>query len=103
MESLKEKYQKELNELNQNIPMLEKIVAKPFNKEDELGQLKKDVSKLEREITLKIQANQIKQHEAVEAAVETPVVKLEIKTQKDEKSLLAKRKVSEGKTKGIRI
>lgn len=103
VESLKEKYQKELNELNQNIPMLEKIVAKPFNKEDELGQLKKDVSKLEREITLKIQANQIKQHEAVEAAVETPVVKLEIKTQKDEKSLLAKRKVSEGKTKGIRI
>lgn len=103
VESLKEKYQKELNELNQNIPMLEKIVAKPFNKEDELGQLKKDVSKLEREITLKIQANQIKQHEAVEAAVETPVVKLEIKAQKDEKSLLAKRKVSEGKTKGIRI
>ena len=103
VESLKEKYQKELNELNQNIPMLEKIVAKPFDKEDELGQLKKDVSKLEREITLKIQANQIKQHEAVEAAVETPVVKLEIKTQKDEKSLLAKRKVSEGKTKSIRI
>jgi N12 class adenine-specific DNA methylase len=103
VESLKEKYQKELNELNQNIPMLEKIVAKPFDKEDELAQLKKDVSRLEREITLKIQANQIKQHEAAEVAVETPVVKLEIKTQKDEKSLLAKRKVSEGKTKGIRI
>lgn len=103
VESLKEKYQKELNELNQNIPVLEKIVAKPFDKEDELAQLKKDVSRLEREITLKIQANQIKQHEAAEVAVETPVVKLEIKTQKDEKSLLAKRKVSEGKTKGIRI
>ncbi|MBX9890774.1 MAG: hypothetical protein K2Y12_00490 [Chitinophagaceae bacterium] len=103
VESLKEKYQKTLQELEQNIPMLEKIVAKPFDKEDELAQLKKDVSRLEREITLKIQANQIKQHEAVEAAVETPVVKLEIKTQKDEKSLLAKRKVSEGKTKSIRI
>jgi N12 class adenine-specific DNA methylase len=103
VETLKEKYQKTLQELEQNIPMLEKIVAKPFDKEDELAQLKKDVSRLEREITLKIQANQIKQHEAVEAAVETPVVKLEIKTQKDEKSLLAKRKVSEGKTKGIRI
>jgi hypothetical protein len=103
IESLKEKYQKELNELNQNIPMLEKIAAKPFDKEDELAQLKKDVSRLEREITMKIQANQIKQHETAEVAVETPVVKLEIKTQKDEKSLLAKRKVSEGKTKGIRI
>ncbi|MGL1659461.1 hypothetical protein ACSTH1_23445, partial [Vibrio parahaemolyticus] len=57
VDSLKEKYQKELNELNQNIPMLEKIVTKPFDKEDELAQLKKDVSRLEREISIKIQAN----------------------------------------------
>ncbi|MFX5956953.1 hypothetical protein ABTF01_21385, partial [Acinetobacter baumannii] len=49
VESLKEKYQKELNELIQNIPMLEKIVTKSFDKEDELAQLKKDVSRLERE------------------------------------------------------
>lgn len=76
MESLKEKYEKTLQELEQNIPMLEKIVAKPFDKEDELGQLKKDVNRLEREITLKIQAAQMNEQEAAE----TPVVKMESKS-----------------------
>jgi hypothetical protein len=103
VESLKEKYQKTLNELEQNIPMLEKLVSKPFEKDDELAQLKKDVSRLEREITLKIQENQMKQHEAVEVVTETPVVKLDANTQKSEKPLLTKRSVNQGKVKGMRF
>jgi hypothetical protein len=103
VESLKEKYQKTLNELEQNIPMLEKLVSKPFEKDDELAQLKKDVSRLEREITLKIQGNQMKQHEAVEVVTETPVVKLDANTQKSEKPLLTKRSVNQGKVKGMRF
>jgi hypothetical protein len=59
--ALKEKYQKNLQELEQNIPLLQQIIAKPFGKDDELNQLKKDVSRLEREITVKIQANQMKE------------------------------------------
>ena len=73
--------------------MLEKIVAKPFDKEDELGQLKKDVLKLEREITVKIQAKQMKQVEAGE----TPVVKME------NKSLLPKKKKLKEKAIGTKI
>ncbi|HMT97436.1 MAG TPA: hypothetical protein PKC62_12165, partial [Ferruginibacter sp.] len=100
VESLKEKYQKTLQELEQNIPMLEKIVAKPFDKEDELMQLKKDVSRLEREITLKIQENQMKQADVTDgnivSTIETPVKKIE-------KSLLPKKQVNEGKVKGVRV
>jgi hypothetical protein len=103
VESLKEKYQKTLQELEQNIPMLEKIVAKPFDKENELAQFKKDVSRLEREITLKIQANQIKQHDTGDTALETPVVKMEPDTPKNGKSLLPKKKTEDTKVKGMRI
>jgi len=103
VESLKDKYQKELNELNQNIPMLEKIVAKQFDKEDELGQLKKDVSRLEWEITLKIQANQIKQHDTNDSTPETPVVKMDSDISKNNKSLLPKKKTEDVKVKGMRI
>jgi N12 class adenine-specific DNA methylase len=103
VESLKEKYQKTLQELEQNIPMLEKIVAKPFDKEDELGQLKKDVSKLEREITIKIQEKQMKQHDSNEAIPEVPVVKMETVAPTNSKSLLPKKKAEDTKVKRIRI
>lgn len=68
-------------------------MAKPFDKEDELGQLKKDVLKLEREIKVKIQAKQMKQVEAGE----TPVVKME------NKSLLPKKKKLKEKAIGTKI
>lgn len=103
VEALKEKYQKTLNELEQNIPMLEKLVSKPFEKDDELAQLKKDVSRLEREITLKIQENQMKQHEAIEVTIEVPVVKMESNAPTNSKSLLPKKKADEAKIKGMRI
>jgi N12 class adenine-specific DNA methylase len=100
VESLKEKYQKNLQELDQNIPMLQQLVAKPFEKENELAQLKQDVSKLEREISIKIQENQMKQHNGVDeniiAIKETPVVKME-------KSLLPKKDIENRKAKGMRI
>lgn len=103
VDALKEKYQKELNELNQNIRMLEKIVAKPFDKEDDLAQLKKDVSRLEREITQKMQANQVKQHDTNEITLETPVVKMEPDKPNNNKSLLPKKKAEDVKVKGMRI
>ena len=66
VDSLKEKYQKTLKKLEQNIPMLKQLVAKPLEKENELTQLKKTVSKLEREISIKIQENQMKQQKAAD-------------------------------------
>ncbi len=100
VESLKEKYQKTLQELEQNIPMLEKIIAKPFEKEDELGQLKKDVSKLEREITMKIQEKQMKQ---VEVADENVADIIKPTVVKIEKSLLPKKETEEKRSKGFSL
>src|SRR5690606_38355838 len=39
VESLKNKYQKTLHELEQNIPIVMQIVGKPFEREDELQQM----------------------------------------------------------------
>lgn len=73
-------------------------MSKSFEKENELTQLKKDISKLEREISIKIQESQMKQHNTTDEikveVKETPVVKME-------KSLLPKKETK--KTKGIRI
>ena len=62
IEPLKEKYQKTLKELETNIPMVTAFVNKPFEKEKELVQMKGELSKLEREIAIKIQENQMKQN-----------------------------------------
>lgn len=86
--SLKEKYEKILGELNKNIPMVEQIIAKPFEKEPELARMKSELAKLEREITLKIQENQMKQSGAIDSGnhdgkelehiiiTETPVIQM---------------------------
>jgi hypothetical protein len=77
VESLKEKYQKNLAELERSIPQMEQITNKPFDKEAELFQLKNDLSRLEREITIKIQANQMKQHNGQETELkETKVIRM---------------------------
>ena len=61
---LKEKYQKSLSELTQNIQMMEQLISKPFEKDTELSHLKTSVQSLEREIAIKIQTNQMKQGDA---------------------------------------
>ena len=100
VEALKEKYEKNLQELDQNIPMLQQLIVKPFEKENELAQFKKDVSKWEREISIKIQENQMKQHDLVAEnnmeIKETPVVKMG-------KSLLPKKDIFGKKAKGLRV
>ncbi|HEX8331087.1 MAG TPA: hypothetical protein VF622_00625, partial [Segetibacter sp.] len=65
VEALKEKYQKTLDELERNIPMVFSLANKSFEKEIELVQMKSELSKLEREIALRIQENQMKQNGAM--------------------------------------
>src|SRR5260221_10264467 len=60
---IKEQYQKELHDLDINIPVLQKIIVKPFEKEEELKVMKQELSGLEREISLKIQETKLKQEE----------------------------------------
>ncbi|MCW3110559.1 MAG: putative methylase, partial [Segetibacter sp.] len=62
VESLKEKYEKSLTELEKNIPMVTTLVSKPFEREVELAQMKSELSNLERQISLKIQEKQMKQN-----------------------------------------
>jgi N12 class adenine-specific DNA methylase len=76
---IKEQYQKELSELNSNIPVLQKLIAKPFEKEEELKTLKQEIAKLEKEISLKIKETQSGKQETIK---EAPVIKMNLKEEK---------------------
>ena len=80
VDSLKEKYHKNLKELEKEIPMVAQLTTKAFGKEAELQQMKSELSRLEREITLKIQENQLKQNnlseQKLEPVSEVPVIKM---------------------------
>ncbi len=103
VEALKERYQKSLDEVEQNIPLMKQLTAKTFEKEAELAELKKDLSRLEREITLKIKENQMKQNGAIngsptemkeqdniEAQREAPVIHMTPKEDKPMQVITAK-------------
>ncbi len=60
--SLEQRHKKEVAELEKEMPMVQKILDKPFEKENELKELKGKVENLEREISLKIQENQMKEN-----------------------------------------
>jgi N12 class adenine-specific DNA methylase len=106
VESLRTKYEKNLLELDYNIPMLQQLIAKPFEKGHELAQLKHEISKLEREITMKIQENQMKQNGTAEQDFlrikEAPVIVMDTK-KSIEKSLLPKKEFGQKREGGIRI
>jgi len=57
--SLKEQYEKKLQEADAAMPMLEKVIARPFEKEQELSTLKSELSILEKEITANIKKKQL--------------------------------------------
>ncbi|MGN6214477.1 helicase-related protein [Parafilimonas sp.] len=80
VETLKEKYQHTLSELNTAIPKLEQLTTKPFLQEAELQQMKNELANLERQIAIKIQENQLKQQQGEanepEEIGETPVIQL---------------------------
>lgn len=82
VESLKEKYGRKLGELDAEIPKLEKLTAKSFSQEAELQKMKSELAGLEREIAIKIQENQLKQHQGHDGETEnipekiTPIVQM---------------------------
>ncbi|MEO6685507.1 MAG: hypothetical protein ABIN24_06060 [Dyadobacter sp.] len=57
--SAREQTQKQLDELDKSIPGLEKLSKKPFEKDQELAELKTQLSNLEREIAIRIQQKQL--------------------------------------------
>ena len=64
--SLKERYQKTLDELNKEIPIVAAIAARPFAQDDELLAMRSRLSTMEKEIAAKIQESQMKQAELSE-------------------------------------
>ncbi|SDW13968.1 SNF2 family N-terminal domain-containing protein [Hydrobacter penzbergensis] len=85
VEALKEKYQNHLNELEKNIPMVAALATKLFEKETQLVQMKSELSKMEREIAIKIQENQMKQNSLLDTnkpqqentlPKETPIIQM---------------------------
>lgn len=58
-EPLSEKYAQEIEKIADQIPKLEKLCQKPFDKEEELQGMKIQLAALERDIALKIQEKQL--------------------------------------------
>jgi len=81
VENLRGKYEHTLSDLNTAIPKLEQLTTKPFLKEVELQQMKSELANLERQIAIKIQENQLKQHQQQEepVAAEAPVIQMAVK------------------------
>ena len=84
---IKEQYDAELKELDNNIPVLEKLVTRTFEKDEELKLLKTDLSRLEREITIKIKESQLleeKTEETIQMKA-APVIEMEPKKNRKQK------------------
>ncbi|WP_025144943.1 helicase-related protein [Pedobacter jeongneungensis] len=56
--NIKEQYQKKIDDAERNLPMLEEIVAKPFEREDELKEMKAQLLVLSKEIEENIREKQ---------------------------------------------
>jgi N12 class adenine-specific DNA methylase len=66
VDNLVEKYQKDIRELDEQLPQLQGMFHKPFEKEAELQQMKSELGKLEREIAQKIKEKQEQQRQQPE-------------------------------------
>lgn len=62
IDNLVEKYEQKMQELEREIPLLQQIAQKPFEREKELADMKLQLAKLEREIAINIQSRQMKEN-----------------------------------------
>ncbi|MGN6802441.1 MAG: Eco57I restriction-modification methylase domain-containing protein [Ginsengibacter sp.] len=78
--SLREKYEKNYRQIESNIPILQKLAGKPFEREEDLSSLKKEASRLEQKISSQIQERQLKQDFPIDTkSHEAPVIKMDCK------------------------
>lgn len=98
---LKEKSQNEVEALKRDLPLLQKLVEKPFDKEEELKQLKQEHAKLEKQIAETLKATQELQKSADAPAKEALVVPMKKKNEErevvlteEENSLIDKRRAA---------
>jgi len=72
-----ERYEKELDGINQQIPEVRDLSQRPFDQEYELASLKRDMEKLEMEINQKI-AEREKQAQANQLSIEQDTEEIEV-------------------------
>ena len=72
-----ERYEKELCDVNKQIPEVRELTQRAFEQEYELASLKRDMDKLETEISLKI-AEKEKQEQAQQLDIEEPAEEIEV-------------------------
>jgi N12 class adenine-specific DNA methylase len=65
VEGLKEKYTRAISQMEDEIPKLQQLTLKSFPKEQELQDMKNELSGLERQIAIKIQENQLRQQQTL--------------------------------------
>lgn len=81
VEHLKDKYQKSISDIDEQLPRLQQLTAKPFSKEPELQQMKAELSRLEKEIAQKIQDKQLGQAgQETHTIADKPVIQLDAGT-----------------------
>lgn len=100
--ALSEKYAGELKQLDVSIPQLETFCVKPFEKESELKEMKKELSRLEHDITINIQKKQLLSQEPVVtvAGEESKVIQMDVQ-EEGIKVLLPK--LRENSSRGLHI
>jgi len=82
VETLKEKYQRDLHELKTEVSQLETLVKRTFTQEKELEQLKSELAGLERQIAITIQEKQLRDSQEeipekhAEVVPEVPIIEL---------------------------
>jgi hypothetical protein len=78
VEHLKDKYQKSIRDIDEQLPGLQQLTAKPFGKEPELQHMKAELSRLEKEIAQKIQDKQLGQAgQETHAITDKPVIQMD--------------------------
>ncbi|MFC4872128.1 helicase-related protein [Negadavirga shengliensis] len=73
--TVKSQYEKKKKELEEEIPNLERLSQKPFEKSGELKELKNELASLEREIAINIQKGQVAEDTPQAQTVSPPVKK----------------------------
>jgi len=97
--SLKELHEKELSKINTNIPVLEKLISQPFEKDAVLQKLKTDLGKLEKEIMAKMTAAQTNKVTQDVAMKEGPAITMKV----EEPAAKYKLRKAPGKRRGLRM
>jgi N12 class adenine-specific DNA methylase len=70
VDHLVEKYQKDIKEIDEQLPQLKAMLDKPFEKENELQQMRSELSRLEQEIAQKIREKQEQQQRGEQPEME---------------------------------